>query len=374
MRRVAGRGRSAHWDEPSRRLRIAARNLGLYLRDNPAVLAQTIAGEGLSYPPCYCEACNESFREHLHQRYGTIGRLNEVWKTGFQDWSEVQQLGSPQDLDETAERSGFPVEFIHDDTFDRLKGKKALVVPWCHLMRKSSLEQILAFAQSGGRVILDGPVGLYDESYQPMQPLPGGKLAETLGVGFTDYKDQPNRLRLREGVELQSQGIAVEPRVTKGKILLQDTEGRPALVEVPLGKGQVLVFLTNLGRRHLSCNPDPNAVALGQSLLETKGGLKSRYRFVGKEKNAASLVDVSVRIKGNNELFVFVVSFFEPAEGELEILLPPGRYTARDALSDEFLPLIGNGSGGPFLRLNLPAFGSKVVRIKAHQGYPFSNW
>ena len=87
-----------------KKVRATARHLGLYLRDNPAVVNQVIGGEGLSCPPCYCPDCTESFRAHLRQSYGSLAALNRAWGSDYARWEAIQPLGSPRDIDETAER------------------------------------------------------------------------------------------------------------------------------------------------------------------------------------------------------------------------------------------------------------------------------
>lgn len=630
-------------EESRERLRATARNMGRYFRDNPAVINQSIAGEGLTYPPCYCEDCNQSFRAYLRKKYGALEKLNAAWGSGYGEWSEIQQLGSPQDIDEAAERlkmmqvalelpegntqrwrklfeldktraiewkrwhdevlvdwygefakafhetnehrtpigeqpcwpnfkthvlfalgeiadtggmdlylpgempttlgyaaelflnfdmnasifhahgkpvmvhelyvqdnspallpeaqgwwlvgrgynlltyftynyyhegtraklplifgmfdkegkpypcydsfvrfsrdikrfhgrydyttlrreeprvalfmgddvslanclesggatwnaagvhghngaywlterCGFPVEFINDERFDRLEGKRALIVPWCHVIRRGSIEKMLGFARGGGALIIDGPLGLYDEAYRPYEPLPGGTLSEALKVSFAGYEDKPNKIVVREGVEVASQGIPVGLEVNGAKVLFSDTEGRPAVVEVPMGRGKIVFFLSSLGRRNRSRAPDGNALVLWKSALEG-AGLRSRWGLRSKEATPAeadenldhggagltgkaSLFDASFRIKDDTELLVFLVSFFGPTEGTLELLLPPGKYGAWDALSGEAVELSAVG-GGWWIPVELPAFGSAIVRIKAEAGRPFASW
>jgi len=92
--------------DPGRRaaMQANARDLGLALRDNLAVISQSMAGEGLSAPPCYCEACNSAFREALRTRYGSLRGLNQAWGSSYETWTRIEQLGSPGDVDMAAER------------------------------------------------------------------------------------------------------------------------------------------------------------------------------------------------------------------------------------------------------------------------------
>jgi hypothetical protein len=92
--------------DPARRAAMQERalDLGTALRDNRAVINQSMAGEGLSAPPCYCAACNTAFRAALQTRYGSLRGLNQAWGATYADWELVEQLGSPSDVDMAAER------------------------------------------------------------------------------------------------------------------------------------------------------------------------------------------------------------------------------------------------------------------------------
>jgi hypothetical protein len=606
----ASRG-SRQWVEAT------GRNLGRYLRGNPAVLMQSIAGEGLSAPPCYCDACTASFREHLRAKYGTLRALNEAWGSAYADWQEVPQLGSPQDLDETAERlktmrvalalpaenqarwrelfeldrtraiewkrwhegalvdwyrrfaeafhaenagctplgeqpcwpnfethilfalgkiadiggmdlylpgegpttlgyaaelclnfdmnssifaaagkpamvhelyvqdssppllpeaqgwwllgrgynlltyftydyyhegvrSGLPlifglfdkegapyptydsfrrfgadmerldrwwnalalsreepevalfmgddvslannletggatweaagvlghngaywlteraghaVDFVNDDSLDRLEGKRALVVPWCHVVRAESVARILGFARQGGTVIIDGPLALYDGAYRPYAKLPGGGLAQALGVTLTGYEDEPNMIVAADGTEIASRGVPQGVEVTGAEVLLRDHEGRPALARATVGRGKVFWLLSSLGRRNASRVPDPHALRLWRSLL-SEAGLVPRWEFTPRARGGKAVFDVAVRSRSEREVFAFLVSFFEPSQGEFDLALPKGAWSAADALTRE--PVAMQETAGKCrLRVDLPAYGTRVIRLVA---------
>ena len=104
-RMAAASYRSVCTDPEKRRTLVAtARSLGRLLRDNPAVINQVIGGEGLSAPPCYCAHCAAAFRDSLRREYATLHALNNAWGTAYKAWGDIQQIGSPRDIDETAER------------------------------------------------------------------------------------------------------------------------------------------------------------------------------------------------------------------------------------------------------------------------------
>lgn len=603
-----------------------AEHLGRYLRDNPAVVMQSIAGEGLSAPPCYCAACDAGFREYLRQRFGTLQTLNEAWGSQYADWDEVQQLGSAADIDDAAERlkmmkvalelpeantarwkqlfeldrsraiewkrwhdgvlvdwyadfcrafhsanggqtpvgeqpcwanfkthvlyalaqvsdvggidlylpgegpttlgyaaelflnfdmnvsayhrqgkpvmvhelyvqdnspallpeaqgwwllgrgyglmtyftynyyyegqragkplvfglfddqdspypayesfrrfsadikrfdrrhdygslrreepsvalflgddvslandletggatweaagvhghngaywlterNGYCVEFVNDGTLGTLDHETALIVPWCHVVSEISLQRLADFARGGGTLIVDGPLGLYDDGYRPYASLPAGALGSELGLGFTAYRDEDNQIAVGAGT-IASRGVA-EDIVTGGaEVLHRDAAGRPAVVEASLGRGRVIWLLSSLGRKNLGRHPDPAALDLWGSLLE-RAGLAPRWRLVEEaEGQDEGLLDVSVRLKGEREAFVFVVSFFSSTTGTLELGLPPGEYEATDALSDE--PVLLRNEGDTWrLPLALAAEGSRVIRLHAIDGEGSGQW
>ncbi len=592
-----------------------ARNLGEYLRNNPAVLMQSIAGEGLSAPPCYCDACTTHFRRYLRRKYQTIEALNEAWGATYAAWDAVPQLGSPQDLDETAERlkqmrvalelpaenqarwrklfeldrtraiewkrwheaalvdwydrfarafhakntttpvgeqpcwpnfethvlfalgkiadiggmdlylpgegpttlgyaaelclnfdlnasifaaegkpvmvhelyvqdnsppllpeaqgwwllgrgyslltyftydhykegvranlplifglfdekgtpypayesfqrfgadlerfdrqwkaatlkreepqvalfmgddvslannletggatweaagvlghngaywlterSGHAVEFINDDSFERLKGKRVLIVPWCHVLGAESAQRIVDFARRGGTVIMDGPVAIYDEAYRPYDDIPGAGLTKILGIRCPGYEDRPNKLVLADGTELDTQGKQ-QVEIGGAEVRLLDPEGHPGLVRSKVGEGQVFWFISSLGRPNRVRVPDPRALALWQSVL-AEAGVTPRWRFTPRAEGGKAVVDVAVRSKSERERFAFLVSFFEPSQGDLDLDLPAGRWSASDALTGESVGL-QEADGRWRLAVELPAYGARVVRLVA---------
>ncbi len=93
------------------------------------------------------------------------------------------------------QRNGYKMDFINEDGLSLLAGKRALVVPWSPVIRPEALRNILKFARNGGTVILDGPVGIYNNVYQPYNPMPGGKaFSKAAGMTFKGYENSPNRI------------------------------------------------------------------------------------------------------------------------------------------------------------------------------------
>ncbi|MBM7570353.1 beta-galactosidase [Aquibacillus albus] len=92
-----------------------AHKLAERYKDHPAVLIWHVSNEYGGY--CYCEQCEEAFREWLRNRYGTLEAVNKAWNTRFwghtfYDWSEIV---APNDLSE--ERPG-DVSFFQGISLD----------------------------------------------------------------------------------------------------------------------------------------------------------------------------------------------------------------------------------------------------------------
>ncbi|KQX58702.1 beta-galactosidase [Paenibacillus sp. Root444D2] len=71
---------------------LMARKLAQRYKNHPALLLWHVNNEiGIR---CYCDNCEEAFREWLKKRYGTLEQLNQAWYTRFwghtfYDWDEI---------------------------------------------------------------------------------------------------------------------------------------------------------------------------------------------------------------------------------------------------------------------------------------------
>jgi beta-galactosidase len=92
-RKLGGRHNSCP-NSPTYRLyseRLAEKLAERY-KEHPAVLIWHVSNEYGGY--CYCETCEEKFRDWLKGRYGTLEALNKAWNTSFwghtfYDWDEI---------------------------------------------------------------------------------------------------------------------------------------------------------------------------------------------------------------------------------------------------------------------------------------------
>ena len=71
-----------------------------HFKDNPYVVAWQIENEpGASrFWDCFCDECQNAFRQYLHRKYGSIEELNKAWRAQFwsgeySDWDEIELSG-----------------------------------------------------------------------------------------------------------------------------------------------------------------------------------------------------------------------------------------------------------------------------------------
>lgn len=95
QRKFGGRHNSCP-SSPTYRLyaeRMAER-LAIRYKDHPAIELWNVSNEFGGADQCYCDLCEQSFREWLKERHGTLEALNEAWNTmfwghTFYDWDEI---------------------------------------------------------------------------------------------------------------------------------------------------------------------------------------------------------------------------------------------------------------------------------------------
>ena len=281
-------------------------------------------------------------------------------------------------------RNGYPVEFINDNSFERLDGKDVLIVPRTHVISQRTLRALMDYAANGGTLIIDGPIGLYDERYRRNTMLPGGEVfSRGQHVRYDDYRNAPNGILVTKGDFGSDQlnptnvipSIGMPMGLTLGnqtRVLLNDVNGNAALVHQGFGEGQLYTFLTSLSLRHNSWPLDQNALRLWRGLLEDCG-LKPRHHKRAVSNDSNSLCDISIRIKNDDELFIFATDFFGPWQGEIELDLPPGAYEAEDALRQTAIPIKMRNDRYVF-PITLSSFDGQVVRVKCTDGSPFVEW
>ncbi len=318
--------------------------------------------------------------------------IANILETGGATWEAIGVKGHNGSYWLT-ERSGYEVEFIDDATFGRLDREQVLVVPWCHVIRPASVRRILDVARDGGLVVIDGAFAQFDGVYRPYPVVPGGGAADVLGVHCTGFDRTAARIALPDGTKLEVRGrpreLVLEKRV---RVLARYEDGGPAIVESTVGKGRVVWLLGALGPEHRSRAPGPKAVRFWGGLM-ARAGLAPRTWFEASTEvvlrtdskaldhggrgvaNSAPLADVSCRVRGDRDLFLFAVNFFAPTRGRVRVALPEAAFTVWDALTGK--PLRGTWNGPSLsIPLELRAFDARVLELRytGARDAPLADW
>lgn len=359
-------------------------------------ISGVIDDKGLPYPTheSFVRFCKQS--EEFNQHYNAISLRREEpqvaifmgddlslavqMESGRQPWFSAA-IHAQEGTYWLSARNGYPLEFINDDLFERLAGKKVLIVPWTHVIKPQTINKILDFAHSGGMVVFDGPFALYDDLHRPYDILPGGETMKNLGVRFIEFSDVTNTLTVEktsgltmaDKTQVATQGKIKGLELQNWEILGQDENYNPALICRNFGSGKIVWFLSSVGKTARAAHPAPEIVALWRRILEL-GGARNHYEVKPHgEPKTNTVCDVSARIRSDNEIFIFVVSFYDSTDGEVILHVPPGNYKAENALTGEAVPIKNIGNDILF-DINLPPFGSKVIRLQCQAGAPFKGW
>ncbi len=101
-RRAPYSGRHNHcWSSPiyQKHVRAIDSKLAERYAGHPAIIAWHISNEYSG--ECFCDLCQEKFREYLKTRYGTLEELNRAWSNAFwshihTDWAEITPWGGSE--------------------------------------------------------------------------------------------------------------------------------------------------------------------------------------------------------------------------------------------------------------------------------------
>ncbi|WP_186580391.1 beta-galactosidase [Aquibacillus kalidii] len=106
-----------------------AEKLAERYKDHPAVLIWHVSNEYGGY--CYCDQCQDAFREWLREKYETIEAVNKAWNTGFwghtfYEWDEIvaPNILSEEREGEVSDFQGISIDyrrFMSDSLLDCYK-------------------------------------------------------------------------------------------------------------------------------------------------------------------------------------------------------------------------------------------------------------
>jgi beta-galactosidase len=128
-----------------------------------------------------------------------------------------------------------------DDLRKGLAGRyKVIYLPGQIALTDELLETLTAFAEKGGRVVIDSPGGYYDDRGVVLQTAAGTKFEKLFGVEVADFQYSRNVPRLLDGQRME--GFITELAPTKAIVLSRFHTGEPAATENRVGKGTAVAL------------------------------------------------------------------------------------------------------------------------------------
>jgi beta-galactosidase len=229
---------------------------------------------------------------------------------------------------------GIPVDFLHvnDLGTPRAAGYRLLVAPYPVQMSQADVRKLIEFVRAGGTLVTEARCGWVDETGASSPVVPGAGLSEALGCRESELlpvaRTSPIRIKAsHESIPLLRPGDTLDALFfeesfdvfgMESRVLAEFSDGRPAMVYAPFGKGRALIvgsfpgsayyhfknpnngrFFAGLADWLKVTRPVEVAVAEPGALVEARvlegDGYKILFGFNRGEKPAAVKFDVKTK-------------------------------------------------------------------------------
>jgi len=153
---------------------------------------------------------------------------------------------------------GLPVDFLHvkDLGTPRATGYKLIVASYPVQMSQQHLRKLIDFVREGGTLVTEARCGWVDETGASSPVVPGAGLSEVLGCRELELlpvaKTSPIRITAgHESIPLLKPGDTLDALFfeesfdvfgKESRVLAEFSDGRPAMVYAPFGKGRTLII------------------------------------------------------------------------------------------------------------------------------------
>jgi beta-galactosidase GanA len=150
-----------------------------------------------------------------------------------------------------------PVDFLHVDDLGtpRAAGYKLIIAPYPVQMSESNVNKLVAYVKDGGTLVTEARCGWVDEKGHSSPVIPGGGLSEVLGCRESEILPVPKTSAIRvtaahEALPLLRPGDTLDALFFEesfdvsgkdSRVLAEFSDGRPAIVYAPYGKGRAMI-------------------------------------------------------------------------------------------------------------------------------------
>ncbi len=152
---------------------------------------------------------------------------------------------------------GVPVDFLHvnDLGTPHASGYKLIIAPYPVQMSQPHVRRLIDFVRDGGTLVTEARCGWVDEKGASSPVVPGGGLSDVLGCRESELlpvaKTSPMRITAgHEALPLLRPGDTLDALFFEesfdvfgkdSRVLAEFSNGRPAIVYAPFGKGRALI-------------------------------------------------------------------------------------------------------------------------------------
>ncbi|HEY3333523.1 MAG TPA: beta-galactosidase [Capsulimonadaceae bacterium] len=276
------------------------------------------------------------------------------------------------DLDKTFTDLHYPVQFVDEKKIAATNpaSVRALFVGGAHSLSRATWRSMVAYANNGGTLVLNGPTGNYDEKMQPYGSA-GCAETSTLGISLSGWTGG--------GIELFSPGASQWVKLGKGRkvrgfgrysraqisaawqTLLADAAGKPVVVTRPLGKGRIVWSLTDIANPYANYQTS-NTLFFVEGLLESAGIGRPVRVFDAASGAAAPKVTVAVNKRAAGETYAFVNNFGDDGTFRFYVNAPVDGLAITEMISGRKLT-VTRDKGCGVVTAQVPKCGYAVLRI-----------
>ncbi|HEY3377621.1 MAG TPA: beta-galactosidase [Armatimonadota bacterium] len=292
-----------------------------------------------------------------------------VYETGNQPWNSYWQR-TRNALIYALRLNGVTVQYVDDATLPAAPGAfTTVIVPAAYVLNQQAAAKLAGFAKAGGAVVLAGMTGVVDPWLTKYDNIGGPAWAE-LGWKAPDFYGEMADVTFAANTEKTSYFRGRSLGRMPDAQSITDTRANTVGFVRAWGKGRLIAY----GILPDSYNTDPHLPANLQAWtaqLMTLAKLPITGRWApntdtvtpGAVGTGSPVVEIVVRQKSANEKFVFCLNQGGAGDGNAEITVTPGAWTAEDAITGK--PIPGGTVAGDTWRLplHLEAYGYRVIRL-----------
>jgi len=274
------------------------------------------------------------------------------------------------DIDKVFTDLQYPVSFIDEQKLGDARPEKAIFVTGAYALSASKWNEMLAYANRGGVLFLNGNIGAYDEHLQPYASAPCG-VDGKIRIALNGWKSASSELfnnigsplvKLGKGRKVRGFGQFTSATISpEWHTVLTDASGKPGLIWRTFGNGKIFWSLTDIGNSYATYQTS-NTLFLIEGILES-AGIGRLVRVMNEAGSApAPKVTIAVKRRTATEAYVFVNNFGPAGSFRFYINVPLADLVITDMITGSKMTWSAN-RGCAEIQATLPKCGYAIYRV-----------